>query len=110
MGSIGTAVSTAIIMLALCFSEASGQYEEEIERYVADPCLLITVIYEDLDTQFGGMTEAIAIVRAGLPDATLAGMVTLLTPMLRGKSVEQRKAIYAIALLSCLEGGVLGAE
>ena len=82
---------------------------QEIERYVIDPCFLITAIYQDLDTSFGGMTQAVALMKANLPDA-LPEAITSLAPTLRGKSIEQRKAIYAFALLSCLDGGVLGSE
>lgn len=103
MGSLRIVVSTAIVMVILCFSSASGQYAAEVDRYMLDPCVRVTAIYQDLDEQLGGMAQAVAVVKAMRPEA-LPAMVEAMDPMLRGKSSEQRKALYAIGLRQCLEG------
>ena len=94
-----------IPLLVGTFTEASAQrYEAEIARYVVDPCLRIAAIYQDLDEQFG-MTEAVATMKVMNPRA-LPAMVEAITPLLRGKSMEERKAIYAFGLKQCLDGAI----
>ena len=95
------------ILIASCVicSTATGQdSKSEIDRYVFDPCMRVSVIYQEID-EVMDIESAMNFMKTMTTDA-IESLYRTSIQVVTGKDIKIRKQAYSFGLQKCIEGGI----